>query len=244
VNVEDDTWEIPLDEPEEDGGAQPEPDLGPWGAEAVQLDERSRDRMSIGNGARRPQSNPRRWIALAAVACAASVFSVLGALTLSGSSTTKEIGSRKAPKTSRQPPVAERMPNGARAAHRARQRRRQALRRASHRHRAVQLQTARPAPSLAHVTTFPPTQGPGRGGAPPPPGPRRPSPHRRPSRTPHRARPSPRSSASSGRQALHSVSATQGSVPSSPSRPQHNPWLCGARAAPTRASRPSAATPS
>lgn len=153
MNVEDDTQEIPLDEPEEDRAAQAESDLGPWGAEAVQLGERSRDRAPIGNALRRPEAIPRRWIAFAAVVCVASVFSVIGALILSGSPSPNEVSSRKAPKANRQPPADERTSNGTRAAHQARQRRRQARRRATRHHSTVQPQAPHPAPSPTYAPT-------------------------------------------------------------------------------------------
>jgi len=151
MNAEDDTREIPLVEPEVDGDAQPESDLGPWGAEAVQLGERSHDRAPIGDGAPRAEATPRRWLARAAVVCAASVFSVLGTLILSGGSTTNEISSQKTPKTNRQPPIAEQMPNGTRAAHRARPRRRQARRRASRRHSTARQHATHPGPSPTYL---------------------------------------------------------------------------------------------
>lgn len=152
MNAEDETREIPLDVPEEDGDAQPEPDLGPWGAEAVQLGEQSGDRAPIGASACRPEATPRRWTTLAAVVCAASVFSALGALILGGGSTTEKSSSQKTPKTNRQPLIAERLPNGTRAAHRARQRRRPARRQAPHRHSTAQPHATHPAPS----PTYPP----------------------------------------------------------------------------------------
>lgn len=153
MNAEDETREIPLDQPAEDGGAQPEPDLGPWGAEAVQLGERSHDRAPIGASARRAEATPRRWLALAAVVCAASVFSVLGTLILSGGSTTNEISGQKGAKTNGQPPVSEqRIPNGTRAAHRARQRRHQA-RQASRRRSTAQPPATHPAPSPTYLPT-------------------------------------------------------------------------------------------
>lgn len=150
MNAEDDTREIPLDEPEEDGETQPEPDLGPWGAEAVRLGEQSRDRAPIGDGDRRAEATPRRRIALAAVVCAASVFSALGALILGGGSTAEK----------RQPPIAEQTPNETRAAHRARQRRRQVRRQASRRHSTAQPHATRPAPSPTYLPTPVPAPAP------------------------------------------------------------------------------------
>lgn len=160
MNAEDDTREIPLDEPAEDGDTQPEPDLGPWGAEAVQLGERSRDQAPIGDATRGAEAIPHRWIALAAVICAASLFSVLGVLILSGGSTTNEIRSQQGAKTNRQPPVAKRMPNGARAAHRARQRRRQVRRQAPRRHSTEQPRATHPAPSPTYLPTPAPAPAP------------------------------------------------------------------------------------
>lgn len=160
MNAEDETRKIPLDEPEEDGDAQPEPDLGPWGAEAVQLGERSRDRAPIGVSPRRAEARPRRWLGLAAVVCAASVFSALGALIFSVGSTTEEISSKRALKTNRQPPVAERMPSEARAAHRARQRQHQARGKAPHRRSTAQPPATHPAPSPTYLPTPAPAPAP------------------------------------------------------------------------------------
>lgn len=140
MNAEDDTLEIPPEEPKADRDAPPEPDLGPWGAEAVQLGEQGGGAVPKDRNAHDRKANSRRWVALAAVVCAASAFSVLGALILSGSPVTKEIGSQKTPKASRRPPVAERTPSGSRTARRSHRPRRQAGRRALH-HRS----TARPA---------------------------------------------------------------------------------------------------
>lgn len=160
MKANDNTQEIPLSEPEEDGDTQPEPDLGPWGAEAVQLGERSRARVSIDSNAHGSEKSPRRWIALAAVVCAAGVFSVFGALILSGRSATKEISSQTVPKTKRQHPVAEQMPNETRAAHRTRQRRRQAQGQASRRRPAAEPQTTRSTHSATYVPTPAPTPAP------------------------------------------------------------------------------------
>lgn len=150
MNTEDDTQEFPLEGPGENRDDQAEPDLGPWGTEAVQLGVLSRDRMSTDSSAHRPQATPRRWIALAGV-CAVGLFTVIGSLMVSGGSTSKEIDSKRTMKTDRQPPVVEGMSKGPRAAHRAKQRRRQVRRRASRRPPATQPHTTHPAPSPTYA---------------------------------------------------------------------------------------------
>jgi hypothetical protein len=129
VNAEDDTQEIPLGEPGDGRAGELEPDLGPWGTEAVPLETDERDRKPIDTGSRRAETKPRRWIPCAATACAISLIAVLGVSILGGTSGPQTDG-RAATKTRRQPPAAERKDHRARAARQAEQRQRRARRQA------------------------------------------------------------------------------------------------------------------
>jgi hypothetical protein len=163
VNVENDTQEVPIGESEDRRASQLEPDLGPWGPEAVPLGKDERDRRPTDDATRRAEAKARRWVPFAAMACAISLIAVLGANILSGDSGFQTDG-QEATKTRRQPPGAERKDNRARAARQAeeqRQRRvRRQARRRSRRHSVSSSHPTPPAPSPTYAPVPEPAPAP------------------------------------------------------------------------------------
>lgn len=145
MNAEDGTQEIAFGAPKDAGGPRPDPDLGPWGTEAVPLGKGPRSPASPGGGTPPTSTKPHRWIAGVAIVCALSLIAVLGALVIDGESG-HQAERTNAAQTRGQQPAAEWETNGDRT-RRAEQGRRRA--RVRSRRRSF------PSPPTTHPTPSP-----------------------------------------------------------------------------------------
>ena len=157
MKVEDDTREIPIGEPGHSRDAPLTSDLGLWGTDAVQLGKENNERRSTAS-APRTATKPRRWFALAALACTTSVITALG-VNLVGGESGPQVERPQAAQTRRQltadAPGTDRAKAARRAAHRQQQARLRSRKRSidpSH--------PTHPAPSPTHAPTPEPAPAP------------------------------------------------------------------------------------
>lgn len=172
MKVEDDTGVLPVGDPEHGRDAPPLVDHGPWGAETVPLGKDDDWRSSTEN-IRYAANKPRRWIVLAAVACAVGLIAALGMDFIDGKSGIQAERPQTA-QARRQPMAytarADRTKTARRAAHRRRQARLGLRQRSAHLHHPTHptpSPTYAPAPQPA-LTPEPVTPSPAPAPAPSP----------------------------------------------------------------------------